>query len=103
VQPLFFPAGELVSEKLTADDVTHLYTLYLPKVCNLPLGMHWSVDIGLEDFVYSIQGVIGSAGNILQHMLTGIDEKLHPWFEAAIVKYFSRLFCDSELSSPPFL
>ena len=36
-QPLFFPMGELVSESVQVDNVTHLRAYYLPEVCNLPL------------------------------------------------------------------
>ena len=74
-QPLFFPNGELMSEKVTGAGTSSLRTFYLPEVCNLPLGMRWPVDIGWEDCFSSIQGAMGPAGQIFQHVLTGLNKK----------------------------
>jgi hypothetical protein len=79
-QPLFFPEGELVSEKVTtpeAEDV-HLRAVYLPEIANLPLGMRWPIDIGSHDFLASIQGALGAAGVVFHQAVMGLDA----WFDA---------------------
>jgi hypothetical protein len=81
-QPLFFPAGELTCAQVMKDGKRCLRTIFLPEVCNLPVGMRWPVDIGLANFKSSIQGVLGSAGLVFLHVLSELEPLLTPWFDA---------------------
>jgi hypothetical protein len=56
-------------------------TIFLPEVCNLPLGIRWPLDIGFADFKRSIQGALGLTGNVFLEMLANMDEMLDYWFQ----------------------
>jgi hypothetical protein len=77
-QPLFFPAGKYVSQQISVGAEVYLRSIYLPEVCNVPLGMRCPVDIGWDDFLASLQGALGPAGTIFQHTAKGLE----PWFKA---------------------
>ena len=49
-QLLFFPAGEFSCQQVMIEGLSYPPTIFLPEVCNLPLGMRWPVDIGLKYF-----------------------------------------------------
>jgi hypothetical protein len=81
-QPLFLPAGELTCTAVPSGNILLPGTIFLPEVCNLPLGMRWPIDIGYADFKSSIQGALGAAGQLFQKMLQGMDTLLEKWFVA---------------------
>jgi hypothetical protein len=53
-QPFLLPTGELTCDMVIKDNVNYPRTIFLPEVCNLPIGMRWPVDIGFPDFLSSI-------------------------------------------------
>ena len=97
-QPLFIPAGEDLCESLDCGGERHLRAIFLPEVCNLPVGMRWPTDIGLKDFKRSIQGALGPVGQVFLQMLTDLDKPLTAWFKA--VETVPARF---SLASCPFL
>jgi hypothetical protein len=76
------PAGDLISEIVMVEAADHLRTIFLPEVCNLLTGIRWPLDVGFSDFAASIQGAMGPAGVVFQHMLQGLKPMLAAWFEA---------------------
>jgi hypothetical protein len=83
-------AGELTYAQVMKDGKRCLRTIFLPEVCNLPVGMRWPVDIGLADFRSSIQGVLGSGSTVFLYVLSKLEPLLIPWFDAVPqnVSYF---------------
>ena len=94
-QPLVFPAGEL---KVTPEAITYPRTIFLPEVCNFPLGMRWPIDIGYDDFKRSIQGALGTSGTVFQKIIYSMEEQLESWF--TIVEIEAARF---SIPSCPFL
>ena len=72
-QPLFIPEGEIMCENVKVAGTIYPRTIFLPEVCNFPVGMRWPVDIGFNDFKSSIQGTLGMAGQVFQQMLLGME------------------------------
>jgi hypothetical protein len=97
-QPLLFPAGEQMCEQVTCEEIISPRTIFLPEVCNLPLGMRWPMDIGLTDFKKSIQAALGQAGTVFNEMLATMDAMLDCWFKA-VGKFQARF----SIQSCPFL
>ncbi len=97
-QPLFFPAGELTCTTVMSKANTYLRTIFLPEVCNFPLGMRWPIDIGYDDFKRSIQGALGASGAVFQKILNSMQEQLESWF--TIVEIDAKNF---KIPSCPFL
>jgi hypothetical protein len=81
-QPLFLPAGELLGGKITYESSDYPRSIFLPEVCNLPIGMRWPGDVGYKDFYHSIQGALGLAGQVFQKMIKAMQPLLVEWFEA---------------------
>jgi hypothetical protein len=81
-QPLFLPEGELLCGEISFESTDYPRSIFLPEVCNLPVGMRWPVDVGYKDFYLSIQGALGLAGQVFQQMLNTMKPLLAEWFEA---------------------
>jgi hypothetical protein len=81
-QPLLLPTGELTCSTVTHTTTTLPRTIFLPEVCNLPIGMRWPVTIGLKDFLSSIQGAYGQASAIFIQALSALEPALSLWFAA---------------------
>jgi hypothetical protein len=79
-QPLFFPAGELISKLvlLTEGDPTYR-AIFLPKICSPPLGLHWPTDIGIDAFMESIT-LLGTPYKPFLSTIAGIQPALEAWF-----------------------
>jgi hypothetical protein len=88
-QPLFFPEGELTCTTVTDGDATLPRTIFLPEVCNFPLGMRWPVTIGLKDFLSSIQAAYGKDSAVFIHALSALEPSLNLWFEAVAIEWTS--------------
>jgi hypothetical protein len=88
--PLFLPEGELTCTMVTHGDMTLPRAIFLPEVCNLPIGMRWPVSIGLQEFLSSIQGAYGQASGNFHQTLKALDPTISQWFAA--VKTEASLF-----------
>jgi hypothetical protein len=88
-QPLLLPNGELTCTTVLHDVTTLPRTIFLPEVCNLPIGMRWPVTIGLKDFLSSIQGAYGQAGGIFITALSALEPALSLWFMAIAADWSS--------------
>jgi hypothetical protein len=97
-QPLLLPQGELTCTTVPHGTTTLPRTIFLPEVCNLPIGMRWPVTIGLEDFLASIQGSYGQASAIFNHALLALEPALSLWFGAITEDWISFV-----IPSCPFL
>ena len=97
-QPLFFPAGKLTCTNVTPEAITYPRMIFLPEVCNFPLGMRWPIDIGYDDFKQSIQGALGTSGTVFQKIIYSMEEELESWF--TIVEIEAARFL---IPSCPFL
>jgi hypothetical protein len=58
-QPLFFPLGEQLAGRVSTPTTNLSCAFFLPKVCNMPLGMVWPITICFEDFYSSIEVLKG--------------------------------------------
>jgi hypothetical protein len=55
-KPLFYPAGELISESVEFDQGDHTYqAILLLEICSPPLNFCWPKDIGIEAFIKSLE------------------------------------------------
>jgi hypothetical protein len=79
-EPLLFPEGELICSTIKSLAVTYHRAIFLPEVCNFPLGMRWPTDIGYDDFKSSIQGALGVSGAVFIKTLQSMEEILDDWF-----------------------
>jgi hypothetical protein len=48
-QPLMIPEEQRLGRDVTFAEDTHHRTFFLPKVCNLSLGLHWPFTINFAD------------------------------------------------------
>lgn len=78
VKPLFFPDGEQLTGKCLTTEGTVYHALFLPEVCNIPLGIAWPTTIGYEDLYLSIQALKAGYSNFLT-ILTAIQPQLAKW------------------------
>jgi hypothetical protein len=78
----FFLAGEFLCEDVVFEGTAYPRAVFLPEVCNLPIGMCWPVDIGYKAFHLSIQGAMGPAAQVFQQMLLDMESTLVEWFQA---------------------
>ena len=80
-QPLFIPEGELVCTNVMKDNVTHQRAIFLLEVCNMPIGIRWPVDIGLKDFLASIQAILGISGHTFKQAILALEPMINQWFD----------------------
>jgi hypothetical protein len=80
-QPFFLPEGEQTCVMVANGTVDYPRTIFLPEVCNLPIGMRWPVNIGFLDFLSSIQATLGNAGMIFQWAMLAIEPIMTKWFD----------------------
>jgi hypothetical protein len=81
-QPLFLPEGELLCKEVEFESTDYPRAIFLPEVCNFPVGMRWPIDVGYKDFHQSIQGALGLAGQVFQQMIKALQPTLVEWFAA---------------------
>jgi hypothetical protein len=80
-QPYFLPAGELTGAMVVKDGVEYPRTFFLPEVCNMPTDMRWPVDIGMKNFLASIQAALGKSGITFQKAIQALDPQITKWLE----------------------
>ena len=80
-QPLFLPEGELLGAKVRKDNLSYQRAIFLPEVCDMPIGIRWPIDIGFHDFLASIQAVLGVSGNNFKQAILALEPMLTTWFE----------------------
>jgi hypothetical protein len=79
-QPLLLQAGELTCATVMQGEHILPCRISLPEVCNLPIGMRWPVDIGIKDFLCSIQGAYSQSSTIFQHVIMTFEPAINNWF-----------------------
>ena len=88
-QPLLLPEGELTCNTVAHGEGTLPRAIFLPEVCNLPIGMRWPVTIGLQAFLNSTQGAYGQASGVFNQALSALEPSLDLWFEAIAEEWSS--------------
>jgi hypothetical protein len=95
-KPMFFPAGELISEMvvLIANSGPTYRAFYLPETCSPPLGFCWPTDLSMDDFFESLK-LLGSSYKIFMQTLEAIKPALAVWFDevSANPTAFAILVC----------
>jgi hypothetical protein len=81
-KPLFFPAGKLFSKSVEIEPGESTYlAIFLPKICSPPLGLRWPTDIGLDEFVKSLE-LVGRAYKPFLLTIDALQPLLATWFSS---------------------
>jgi hypothetical protein len=80
-QPVFFPAGELLSKMVAIANSGPTYqAFYLPETCSPPLAFCWSTNLSINDFFESLK-LLGRSYTIFLQTLEVIKPALATWFD----------------------
>jgi hypothetical protein len=80
-QPLFFPLGEHMVGRVITQAVTVHCAVFLPKVCNMPLGLTWPTTTSFKD-LYSSLKVLKGSYSVFLHVLQALQPQLTSWLAA---------------------
>jgi hypothetical protein len=80
-QPLFFPMGETIVDQVLTQTGPFYQAIFLPEVCDLPVGIAWPTSISYEDFYSSVRGLKGGYSHFLT-VLTTLQPQLTAWLGA---------------------
>jgi hypothetical protein len=80
-QPLLFPLGEKVAGQITTPAGIVTCAIFLPEVCNMPLGMVWPIGISFDDLHSSIFSLRGGYSAFLR-VLKALKPHITTWLKA---------------------
>jgi hypothetical protein len=101
-QPMFFPAGKLISTVVEVENGGPTYrAFYLLETCSPPLGFCWPTTLSVEDFFESLR-LLGRPYKPFLQTMEAIQSDLEDWF--ATVQAHPQLFaipvCTYSLLAP---
>jgi hypothetical protein len=81
-QPMFFPAGKLISTVVEVKNGGPTYrAFYLPETCSPPLGFRWPTTLSVEDFFESLR-LLGRPYKPFLQTMEAIRSNIEDWFAA---------------------